>query len=79
MRIVQHKHPNAERPGKDPVEIVGLSNPAPNIQSNADAVMSTSPNTNTHSMEASQVAHQKINKHQAANFKPISHIQQPRK
>lgn len=30
MRIVQHKTPNADRPGKDPVEVIGLSvsNPA---------------------------------------------------
>lgn len=25
MRIVQHKTPNADRPGKDPVEVIGLS------------------------------------------------------
>lgn len=25
MRIVQHKTPSAERPAKDPVEVIGLS------------------------------------------------------
>lgn len=73
---MQHKNHNTERPGKDPVEMVGLSNPQPNIQS-SDVVLSTSPNTKT-TIEASQVAHQKISK-PAAHVKPVSNIQQPRK
>jgi hypothetical protein len=76
MRIVQHKTAHAT-PGKDPVEMVGLSNPPPNVQSEV-AALSTSPNTKSHSIEASQVAHHKIEKPQV-HAKPTMHIQQPRK
>lgn len=38
MRIVQHKTPNTERPAKDPVEVIGLSNPPPTVQTDAGTI-----------------------------------------
>lgn len=43
MRIVQHKTPNTERPGKDPVEVIGYSNPPPNIQSDVGMYHNNNP------------------------------------
>lgn len=76
MRIVQHKTPNNERAAKDPVEIVGLSQPGPNIQ--GDVVLSSSPNSNHQSIEASQAAHHHKPPQSIPN-KPMNNIQQPRK
>lgn len=78
MRIVQHKTPNAERPAKDPVEVIGLSNPPPNVNT-GEVVQSAANNKHSdHSVEASQVAHaQKPAVH--VPQKAVNHIQQPRK
>lgn len=78
MRIVQHKTPSAERPAKDPVEVIGLSNPAPNVNTGEVVQSSTSNKHNEHSVEASQVAHAQKPPAQIPQ-KPVNNIQQPRK
>ncbi|XP_052873021.1 death-associated protein 1 [Anopheles cruzii] len=78
MRIVQHKTPSNERPAKDPVEVIGLSNPAPNVNTGEVAQSATNPKTAEHSVEATQVAHAQ-KPPAAVHHKPVNHIQQPRK
>lgn len=78
MRIVQHKTPNSERPAKDPVEVIGLSNPSPNVNTGEVAQSATSAKHSDHSVEASQVAHAQKPPAPVHN-KPVNHIQQPRK
>lgn len=78
MRIVQHKTPSAERPAKDPVEVIGLSNPAPNVNTGEVVQSATSNKHNEHSVEASQVAHAQKPPAQIPQ-KPVNNIQQPRK
>ncbi|XP_053687543.1 death-associated protein 1 [Sabethes cyaneus] len=78
MRIVQHKTPSTERPAKDPVEVIGLSNPAPNVNT-GEVVHSSSPNKHgEHLVEASQVAHAQKPAVQVPQ-RPVNNIQQPRK
>lgn len=78
MRIVQHKTPNSDRPGKDPVEVIGLSNPAPNVNTGEVVQSATASKNADHSVEASQVAH--AQKPPAAiPQRPVNNIQQPRK
>ncbi|XP_063707954.1 death-associated protein 1 [Culicoides brevitarsis] len=74
MRIVQHKSTNAERPGKDPVEVIGLSNPAPAVQTD---VVATSKDTHNVSHKEHPAHHQKPVQNVP---KPVVHnIQQPQK
>lgn len=78
MRIVQHKTTNPDRPAKDPVEVIGLSNPAPNVNT-GEVVQSASASKHTdHSVEASQVAHAQ-KPPVLIPQKPVNTIQQPRK
>lgn len=78
MRIVQHKTPNAERPAKDPVEVIGLSNPAPNVNTGEVVQSATSNKHSEHSVEASQVAHAQKPPAQVPQM-AVHNIQQPRK
>ncbi|XP_050089826.1 death-associated protein 1 [Anopheles aquasalis] len=78
MRIVQHKTPSNDRPAKDPVEVIGLSNPAPNVNTGEVAQAAPSAKSADHSVEASQVAHAQ-KPPAAVHQKPVNHIQQPRK
>lgn len=78
MRIVQHKTPNAERPAKDPVEVIGLSNPAPNVNTGEVVQNAASNKHHEHSVEASQVAHAQKPAVQVPQ-KAVNNIQQPRK
>ncbi|KFB50134.1 AGAP011832-PA-like protein [Anopheles sinensis] len=78
MRIVQHKNPATERPAKDPVEVIGLSNPPPNVNTGEVAQAASSTKHSDHSVEASQVAHAQKPPAVVPN-KPVNHIQQPRK
>ncbi|ETN64672.1 hypothetical protein AND_003576 [Anopheles darlingi] len=78
MRIVQHKTPSNDRPAKDPVEVIGLSNPAPNVNTGEVAQAAPSSKSADHSVEASQVAHAQ-KPPAAVHQKPVNHIQQPRK
>lgn len=78
MRIVQHKTPNAERPAKDPVEVIGLSNPPPNVNTGEVVQNAASNKHNEHSVEASQVAHAQKPAVQVPQ-KAVNNIQQPRK
>lgn len=78
MRIVQHKTPATERPAKDPVEVIGLSNPPPNVNTGEVAQAASSTKHSDHSVEASQVAHAQKPPAVVHN-KPVNHIQQPRK
>uniref|UniRef100_A0A182N3W6 Death-associated protein 1 n=1 Tax=Anopheles dirus TaxID=7168 RepID=A0A182N3W6_9DIPT len=78
MRIVQHKTPSTERPAKDPVEVIGLSNPSPNVNTGEVAETAKSSKHTDHSVEASQVAHAQ-KPPAAVHNKPVNHIQQPRK
>ncbi|XP_070503290.1 death-associated protein 1 [Chironomus tepperi] len=75
MRIVQHKNPNSERPGKDPVEVIGL---AQNNPLDTAVQLSSSPTQKSPIDTGSHVAHQQkppIN----VPSKPLNNIQQPRK
>uniref|UniRef100_T1DJ69 Putative death-associated protein 1 n=1 Tax=Psorophora albipes TaxID=869069 RepID=T1DJ69_9DIPT len=78
MRIVQHKTPNAERPAKDQVEIIGLSNPPPNVNTGEVVQSATGTKVNEHSVEASQVAHSQKPPAPVPQ-RPVNNIQQPRK
>lgn len=78
MRIVQHKTPNGERPAKDPVEVIGLSNPAPNVNTGEVVQHAGNNKHNEHSVEASQVAHAQKPAAQVPQ-KAVNNIQQPRK
>ncbi|XP_058831766.1 death-associated protein 1 [Topomyia yanbarensis] len=78
MRIVQHKTPSTERPAKDPVEVIGLSNPAPNVNTGEVVQSSSASKHSEHSVEASQVAHAQKPVVQIPP-RPVNHIQQPRK
>ncbi|XP_055622126.1 death-associated protein 1 [Toxorhynchites rutilus septentrionalis] len=77
MRIVQHKTPNPERPAKDPVEVIGLSNPSPNVNT-GEVVQSAAASKQEHSIEASQVAHAPKPPVPVPQ-RTINNIQQPRK
>uniref|UniRef100_A0A2M3Z1I1 Death-associated protein 1 n=1 Tax=Anopheles braziliensis TaxID=58242 RepID=A0A2M3Z1I1_9DIPT len=77
MRIVQHKTPSNDRPAKDPVEVIGLSNPPPNVNTGEVAQAAPSSKSVEHSVE-SQVAHAQ-KPPAAVHQKPVNHIQQPRK
>uniref|UniRef100_U5EXB4 Death-associated protein 1 n=1 Tax=Corethrella appendiculata TaxID=1370023 RepID=U5EXB4_9DIPT len=79
MRIVQHKtSSNHSSPGKDPVEVIGYSNPPPNVQT-GELVSQTTTQREHHSIEESQAAHHAKPPKAVNNHAPVNHIQQPRK
>lgn len=78
MRIVQHKALNPDRPAKDPVDVIGLSNPAPNVNTGEVVQSATASKHSEHSVEASQVAHAQKPPVQIPQ-RAVNNIQQPRK
>lgn len=79
MRIVQHKSPPTVL-GKDPVETIGLSNPAPNVQTN-DVVTANSEKPSTRHEHTVEVQHTHFKEPTKNVPAPIHNhqIQQPRK
>ncbi|KAG5672341.1 hypothetical protein PVAND_002474 [Polypedilum vanderplanki] len=74
MRIVQHKSGHGHQPGKDPVEVIGLSQNNPIDQ--AVQQLSTSPSSKTEHVH--HAAHQPKPPQNIPN-KPVNNIQQPKK
>jgi hypothetical protein len=79
MRIVQHKTPGKTEHGKsEPIDVIGYSQNNP-IDTNVQ--LASSPNHKTIVVESSQTSH--AYKAPASvpgdHYKPVNHIQQPRK